>query len=271
MGSLTGKVALVTGASRGIGKGIALELGAAGAVVYVTGRTTDEARAPVPLEGTIHKTAAEIDQLGGTGIAVRCDHRDDEQVKAVIERIQREQGRLDILVNNAWGGYEGYHNNTYPPPHFTFWERPVSFWDENMDGLRWTYVTTTYAAPLLIASGGRLIVNTSFAIGVGSPAYSIAKIGADRLALEFGHALRPHNITAVSLHLGLVRTEGVMLNAQYFDFTNSESPQFSGRAVVALATDPEVMQKTGLALNVREVAAEYQFDDIDGTRPQPDS
>lgn len=270
MGTLTGKVALVTGASRGVGKGIALSLGAAGATVYVTGRTLDESQAAVPLAGTIHQTADEVARLGGQGIALRCDHRDDAQVEAVFQRLRSEQGRLDILVNNAWAGYEGYHKNTHLPPGRPFWEKPLSYWDDNLAGVRWTYAASFFAAPLMIAQQSGLIVNISFGVpNPDNPAYNVAKPATDRLAWEMAHALRDYNVAVVSLYPGLVRTEGVMLAAQYFDLSNSESPQFTGRAVAALAVDPGRMQRTGQALVVARLAQDYNFDDIDGKRPHP--
>jgi len=270
MGTLTGKVALVTGASRGVGRGVALSLGEAGATVYVTGRTVDETQAVVPLTGTVHQTAAEVTRLGGQGIAVRCDHRDDGQVEAVLQRIRDEQGRLDIVVNNAWAGYEGYHSNTYPPPNVPFWERPPSFWDDNLIGVRWTYVTSRFAVPIMVAQPRGLIVNISFgALTPGNAAYNVAKTATDRLSWEMAQALREHQITVLSLYPGLVRTEGVLLNAQYFDLSNSESPQFTGRAVVALAADPRVLDRSGQAWVVARLAGDYDFDDIDGQRPRP--
>lgn len=269
MGQLNGKVALVTGASRGVGKGIALELGAARATVYLTGRTSSPENATVPLPGTLTETAEQVTQAGGTGIALRCDHGDDAQVAAVFERIKEEQGRLDILVNNVWGGYEGYHADTYPPPDVPFWERPISFWDENLRGVRWTYVSTWHAVPLLIAAGHGLIVNISFGVPLGNAAYNVAKTATDRLAAEFAHGLREHGIAAVALYPGLVRTEGVLKQAQWFDMSNSESPQYTGRAVVALAIDANRMEKSGQALVTARLAQEYDFDDIDGKRPTP--
>ncbi|MBN2501450.1 MAG: SDR family NAD(P)-dependent oxidoreductase [Anaerolineales bacterium] len=270
MSKLTGKVALVTGASRGIGKGIALSLGEAGATVYITGRTTAENQAAVPLTGSITTTTEEVTTRGGEGIAIQCDHNVDEQVQAVFEHIQADQGRLDILVNNAWKGYEGYHTNRYPPPLFPFWERPVTFWDENLAGVRWSYVATTLAAPLMVAQEHGLIVNISFgALTPGNVAYNIAKSATDRLTVEVAHSLKSHNVSVVSLYPGLVRTEGVLLNAEYFDLSNSESPEFTGRAVVALAADERVHKKSGDALVVAELAQEYDFNDIDGNRPLP--
>jgi NAD(P)-dependent dehydrogenase (short-subunit alcohol dehydrogenase family) len=271
MGRLSDKVALVTGASRGVGKGIAMGLGEEGATVYITGRTVEEGKGAVPLAGTIGGTAAEVNRLGGEGIAVRCDHRDDAQVEATFQQIDREQGRLNILVNNAWAGYEGYSDGRYPPPHVPFWERPVGYWDENLAGVRWAYVASVYAAKRMVKQGsGGLIVNISFGVSnPGNPSYGIAKIGTDRLTWEMAHLLKDHNIAVVSLYPGLVRTENVLLNAQWFDMSNSESPQFTGRAVAALAADPNVMERSGQVLVVAKLAHEYDFDDIDGKRPLP--
>lgn len=265
---LTGKVALVTGASRGIGKGIAEVLGQAGATVYVTGRTVDEANPTVPLAGSIHKTAEAVTQAGGKGIAVQCDHRDDAQVEAVFEQIKREQGRLDILVNNAWAGYEGYHTGTHP--FGVFWEIPLSYWDQNVAAVRWAYVASVFASKIMTAQSSGLIVNISFNVPeMGNAAYNITKVATDRLTREMAHQLKEHQVAAVALYPGLVRTEGVLLNAQWFDMSNSESPQFTGRAVVALASDPNMMQKSGEIMIVAKLAQAYDFDDIDGKRPKP--
>jgi NAD(P)-dependent dehydrogenase (short-subunit alcohol dehydrogenase family) len=269
MGTLSGKVALVTGASRGVGKGIAMALGEAGATVYITGRTVDEAHRTVPLAGTIHHTAAEVTRLGGKGFAVPCDHRDDAQVEAVFKRIQQEQGRLDILVNNAWAGYEGYHENRYPAPTTPFWKKPISYWDENAVGVRWTYVASLWGAKMMADANSGFIVHISFGPGAGNPAYGAAKAAVDRMAADMAHELKPHGVTVLSLYPGLVRTEGVMLNAKYFDLSNSESPQFTGRAVAHLAADPNLMQRSGQTLVVAKLAQEYNFDDIDGKRPLP--
>ncbi len=270
MSILSGKVALVTGASRGIGKGIAMALGEAGTIVYVTGRTIEEDQAALPLPGTIGQTAAEVIRLGGQGIAMVCDHREDTQVEAVYQCIQQEQGGLDILVNNAWAGYEGYFSNQYYPPLHPFWEKPISYWDENLIGVRWAYVASVLAVQQMVQRQTGLIVNISFSpLSPGNPAYNVAKTAVDRLTADMAHQLREHHITVVALHPGLVRTEGVLSQAQYFDFSNSESPQFTGRAITALATDPAVLEKTGRVLNVAKLAQEYDFDDIDGTRPSP--
>jgi NAD(P)-dependent dehydrogenase (short-subunit alcohol dehydrogenase family) len=214
------------------------------------------------LSGSIHQTAEEVTRQGGQGIAVRCDHRDDEQVEAVFQRVKDEQGRLDILVNNAWAGYEGYVDGRHFPPQYPFWDKPIAFWDENLAGVRWAYVASWYAAPLLIARSGSLIANISFNPEPGNPAYGAAKAAVDRLTSDMAHDLRQHNVAVVSLYPGLVRTEGVLLNAQYFDMSTAESPQFTGRAVVALAADPNLMQKSGQAFVVARLAHEYNFDDV---------
>lgn len=260
------QAAVVTGASRGVGKGIAEGLGEAGMTVYVTGRTLDPAQAAVPLAGSIGATAADVTARGGTGIAVRCDHRDDAQVEAVFQQVQRDHGRLDLLVNNAWAGYEGYSTGAHFLPLHPFWQKPIRYWDENLDGVRWAYVASVHAARQMTAapSAGqpRLIVNISFGtLDPGNVAYNIAKTATDRLTLEMAHQLRDYNIAVVSLYPGLVRTEGVLLNAQYFDLSQSESPLFTGRAVAALAADPQVMAKSGAALVVADLAREYGFAD----------
>ena len=268
--TLAGKVALVTGASRGVGKGIAMALGEAGAVVYVTGRTVEEGQAAVPLSGTIGQTAAEVTRLGGQGIALPCNHHDDAQVTAVFEHITHEQGHLDILVNNAWAGYEGYSDNRHLPPLAPFWAKPIDYWDENLCGVRWAYVASVLAAQRMVAQETGLIVNISFSpLDPGNPAYNAAITATDRMTGDMAHQLRAHRVAVVALHPGLVRTEGVLANAQYFDFSNSESPQFTGRAVVALAGDPAVLEKTGRVLNVARLAEEYDFYDVDGARPRP--
>ncbi|MBZ0302923.1 MAG: SDR family NAD(P)-dependent oxidoreductase [Anaerolineae bacterium] len=268
MVSLSGRIVLVTGASRGVGKGIALSLGEAGATVYVTGRSHQDGEALGSLPGTITHTAEEVTALGGQGIAIPCDHRDDEQVENVFKRIMAEQGRLDLLVNNAWAGYEGYADNRHLPPDAPFWNKPISFWDENLAGLRWAYVASRFAAPIMAEQHHGLIIHISFRVPEsGNPAYNIAKTGTDRLAREMADQLRNHGVAVVSLSPGLVRTELVLKNAQWFDMSTSESPQYTGRAVVALAGDPQVLARSGQALLVADLARAYAFDDIDGTRP----
>jgi NAD(P)-dependent dehydrogenase (short-subunit alcohol dehydrogenase family) len=273
MKSLAGKVALVTGASRGVGKGIALGLGEAGATVYITGRTVEEGQAAVDLPGTINQTAEEVSKLGGKGIAIRCNHVNDEEVKDVFRRIQAELNRLDILVNNVWGGYEHFNDGTEFWNEKGFWTAPLARWDKMFQaGVRAHYVASVLAAPLMIAQHSGLIVNISFFAAQKDNtgvAYGVAKAADDRMAACMAYELREHNVAVVSLYPGLVRTESVMKAAQYFDMTNSESPQFIGRAVAALSEDPGLVQKSGQVLVAAALALEYGFTDIDGNQPRP--
>ena len=267
--SLTGKIAVVTGASRGIGKGIALSLGQAGATVYITGRTAQAGEAVVDLPGTIHETAAEIMRRGGKGFAIRCDHRDDDDVRAAFNQVSTEQGRLDILVNNAWSGYEGINDGRDLPIDGPFWEKRLPLWDDNFMGVRAAYIASALAAPLIIAQPGGLIVHVSNWIDApGNPPYAAAKVATDRLAVDMAYQFKDHGVAVVALYPGLVRTESVMKFAQYFDISDSESPEFIGLAVAALATDPNLMQKSGRGLVAAELALEYGFTDIDGKQPK---
>ena len=271
--TLTKKVALVTGASRGVGKGIALGLGEAGMTVYITGRTVKEGQAAVDLPGTIYQTAEEVNRLGGNCIPLVCDHRDDGQVAGVFQQITAEQGHLDILVNNVWGGYEHFNNGTEFWKESGFWTAPLSRWDTMFQaGVRAHYAASILAAPMMIAHGSGLIVNISFFAAQRNDkgvAYSAAKAADDRMAMAMAHELRPHNVAAVSLYPGLVRTELIMKDAKFFDLTNSESPQFLGRAVAALAADPNIMEKSGSVLVAAALGLEYGFTDIDGKQPRP--
>ncbi len=271
MSNLRGHVAVVTGASRGVGKGVALGLGEAGATVYVTGRTQREGVAP--LSGTVYQTAEEVTQAGGQGIAVVCDHRDDAQVEAAFGRILAEAGRIDILVNNVWGGYESMVENGVFTWEAPFWRQPLWRWDAMFQaGVRAHFTASRLAAPGMIERRRGLIANISYFAGqkyLANTIYGVAKAATDRLAADMAHELRPHNVAAVSLYPGLVRTEGVMQNAQFFDLSNSESPQFQGRVVAALAADPNGMRKTGQVLVVAALALEYGVTDIDGQQPRP--
>ncbi len=266
---LKGKVAVVTGSSRGIGKGIALSLGEAGATVYVVGRTGAGHEATVPLAGTVEDTANEVTQLGGTGIAARADLRDDAQTEALFQRVQAEQGRLDILANSAWAGYEGLHKMTDFPFNQPFWERRLSYWDDNLFATRAAFIASVFAARIMVKQESGLIVNISSNVdkrqeGDRNAAYYNAKMSIHTLTSDLAEELRPHHITSVALWPGLVRTEGIMLHEKYIDLSNSESPQFTGRAVVALATDPNAISKTGRPLWISDLANEYGFTDIDG-------
>ena len=269
--ALEGRVALVTGATRGIGKGIAIELATNGARVYFTGRTTrDDPARP----GTLGATEKEIRELGAECIALRCDHHVDEQVAAVFERIRGDEGRLDLLVNNAtaeMGSMVGKR----------FWELPISLWDDLIGvGLRSHYVASWHAAPLMIAQGRGLIVNVSshgsreYLMGVS---YGVGKAGVEKLTADMAKELREHGVAVTSIWPGLVKSENRLVNAQThpdgrvtlfgLDLSHAETPHFPGRAVVALASDPEPMKRTGKAFWVADLAREYGFTDVDGTIP----
>ena len=271
MNSLASKIALVTGASRGVGKGIALGLGEAGATVYITGRTVDQGTSAANLPGTIHQTAEEVTQLGGHGIAVYCDHRNDDEVRAVFDKIRSEQNRLDVLVNNVWGGYEHFSDGTEFWKESGFWTMPFSRWDSMFSaGVRCHYVSSALASPIMIAQGAGLIVNISFFAARrddGGVAYGVAKNASDRMAACMASELREHNVAAISLYPGLVRTESVLQSD--FDLSNSESPQFIGRAVAALLEDPQIMDRSGQVLVAAKLALEYGFTDVDGKQPRP--
>ncbi len=273
MKSLEGKVALVTGASRGVGKGIALGLGEAGATVYITGRTVETGKGAVPLAGTVQESADEVTAMGGKGIGIQCDHRNDEETTAVFERIMAEHGRLDILVNNVWGGYEHFNDGTEFWLEKGFWTAPISRWDSMFAaGVRAHYVSSALAAPIMIAQQAGLIVNISFFAAQRDDkgvAYGVAKAADDRMAACMAHDLREHNVAAVSLYPGLVRTEAVMKDKKFFDLSNSESPQFLGRAVAGLASDPAIMEKSGGIFVAAALAQEYGFVDVDGKSPRP--
>jgi dehydrogenase/reductase SDR family protein 1 len=248
-----------------VGKGVALALGDAGATVYVTGRTLEEGGAPLP--GTIGATAAEVTRRGGKGVAVRCDHADDEHIRAVVERIASDEGRMDILVNNVFAVPSA---NMFGLP---FWEQPISLWDTmHQVGLRSHYVATALCAPMMVKAQRGLVANISSFGGAGfqiNVAYGVGKAAVDRLARDMAHDLRPHGISCVSLWPGIVRTERVLAFGDQvpWDMSVTESPLFTGRAIAALATDPDVMKRTGKVLVVAELAKGYGFTDVDGTQP----
>jgi NAD(P)-dependent dehydrogenase (short-subunit alcohol dehydrogenase family) len=267
---LKGQVALVTGGSRGIGKGIALELGEAGATVYVTGRTVDPGANPAG--GTVTQTADEVTLAGGHGIAVRCDHTDDGQVKALFDQIERDQGRLDILVNNASSAQKFAEWLIQP-----IWEQGPQAWTDVIDsGARIHYVATVYGSRLMVERGRGLIVNIS-SLGAStyhmSVVYGVGKAATDKLATDSAEELRGHNVAAVSLWPGMVQTESTELltSTMHIDLSpvrkEMESARFTGRAVVALATDPNLMTRSGKAWIVADLARAYGFTDVDGNLP----
>lgn len=272
MTALAGRIALVTGASRGIGKGVAIALGEAGATVYLTGRTESQADATVPLPGTIHETAAFVSAAGGQGIALRCDHADDQQVKQVLEQIAAEQGRLDILVNNAWSGYQLKQRSSKSGFHTPFWKSPPEFWDTmHTVGVRSHYVTSVYAARLMVAQRSGLIVHVSAPAGAGysdNVAYGVSKAAVDRMAADMAHELRGEGVAIVSLWPGIVATEMIMARRKDQRLKPYlESPIYVGRGVVGLALDANILAKSGTILVTRELGAEYGFQDVSGHQP----
>jgi len=267
------KVAVVTGASRGVGKGIALGLGEAGATVYVTGRTTQEGTDIEKLGGTVFETAEAVTAVGGKGRAIPCDHRDDAQVEEVFKQVAKESKQIDILVNNAWGGYEKMREGrrlTYFKP---FWEQPFWRWDAMLNaGVRAAYISSAFAARMMIRKKSGLIVNISFwaaQVYLGNTQYGVSKAALDKMTEYMAHELKQYKVAVVSLYPGLVRTESIMRNAKHFDMSNSESPQFIGRVVAALASDQEIMKKSGKVLVAAQEALEYGIQDIDGRQPRP--
>jgi NAD(P)-dependent dehydrogenase (short-subunit alcohol dehydrogenase family) len=271
MPALQGRVAVVTGASRGVGLGIALALGEAGAVVYVTGRSEDGGTTE-GLPGTIQESAAAVTRRGGQGIPVRCDHTADTEVEALFARVTQEQGRLDLLVNNVWGGYE---RQDWPRFGAPFWEQPMRHWSGMFEsGLRAHLAATRLAVPLLLAKRGGLIVHTTAWDRdryLRNLFYDVAKAAVNRMALGMARELQPHQVAVIALAPGFVRTERVL--AAFAGAgrlpDNLESPEYTGRAVVALAQDANVMARSGQVLTVGQLAREYGFTDIDGRQPPP--
>ena len=281
---LNGCVAVVTGASRGAGRGIAIELGAAGATVYVTGRSTRAQPATTydqilkrselsALPGNIDDTAEDVEKLGGRGIAVRCDHTVEEEVAGLFARVQRDEGHLDLLVNNAWGGHEHF-TGVFEAP---FWEHPMEQWDAMFDrGVRNHLLASRHAAPIMVNQKRGLIVTTTFwdrdRYLRGNLFYDLAKAAMNRLAFGMAEELRPHGVASLALSPGWMRTEFVLAGhkadesnwRQQPSLARTESPRYIGRAVAALAGDARVLEKSGRVHRVADLAREYGFTDIDG-------
>jgi NAD(P)-dependent dehydrogenase (short-subunit alcohol dehydrogenase family) len=279
---LEGKVALVAGATRGAGRGTAVALGEAGATVYCSGRTTRERRSEYDRPETIEETAELVSAAGGIGIAVAVDHLEADEVETLVRRIDAEQGRLDVLVNDIWGG-----------ELLAEWDKPV--WEHDLEGglrlLRLAIdthlVTSHFALPLLIRDPGGLVVEMTDGTREFnaeryrlSTFYDLAKWAVIRLAFAQGHELAPHGCTAVALTPGWLRSEMML---EHFGVTEenwrdgaatnphfaaiSETPRFVGRAVAALAADPDVQRRNGGSFSSGELAREYGFTDVDGSQP----
>ncbi|MFD9465222.1 SDR family NAD(P)-dependent oxidoreductase [Streptomyces sp. NPDC060027] len=267
---LGGKVAVVTGASRGVGRGIALALGEAGATVYVTGRSARTGRRTEGLPGTVDDTADEVTRRGGKGIALRCDHAEARDNEALAERIKADHGRLDLLVTNAWGGYERSAEVRFDAP---FWEQPMWRYELFEASLRGQYDVTRRLVPLMIPQQSGLVVGISFSDGdiyLGQVGYDVFKSASDRMCRGVASDLRRSGVAAVSLHPGFVRTERVEAAWEAMGSGPASvvhSPEYVGRAIAALLADPDVMERTGTVLSTGDLAVEYGFDDVDGRRP----
>jgi NAD(P)-dependent dehydrogenase (short-subunit alcohol dehydrogenase family) len=266
MGTLSGKVAVITGASRGIGKGIALALAEQGATVYVTGRTLHSGTASLP--GTIGETAEAVNQRGGRGVAVAVDHADDSQVAALFEQVRREQQRLDILVNNAIA----------IPAEMTqpgsFWDKPLSNWEMIDVGVRSNFVAAWHAAQIMVPQRAGLIVALSGYVGVTytySVIFGTCKTATDRMARDMAIELKRHGVASLSLWQGFTYTERATANlksvpgmASQLNSAVGSSVEFPGRVIAALAGDPAVMRRSGGTFISAELAQEYGIVDVDG-------
>jgi NAD(P)-dependent dehydrogenase (short-subunit alcohol dehydrogenase family) len=253
--ALHGQVALVTGGSRGIGRGVASELARQGAKVFVTGRTESD-----------------LATIGEGAIGIRCDHTVDSDAEAAFARIAQDDA-IDILVNNIWGVYERMVDNgefTWMKP---FWQQPLWRWDAMFGaGVRAHYHASQLAAAGMVARRRGLIVNISHWAAqkhLGNVAYGVSKAATDKMTAHMAAELQPHGVAVVSLYPGMVRTEKVMEAAAWLDLSNSESPEFIGRAIAALAGDPDVIRHTGKVLVAAAVALDYGFTDVDGKSPRP--
>lgn len=268
MGLLSGKVAVVTGASRGIGKGVAFVLAEQGATVYVTGRTVTPGTYYLP--GTVGETAAECDRRGGKGIPVQVDHANDDQVAALFERVKREQGRLDVLVNNA---FQLSEDLIVAKP---FWEKPLSNWEMVDVGVRSNFTAAWHAAHIMVPQKSGLIVAVSGYVGVTytfGVVFGTAKSAVDRMARDMAIELKPHNVASISMWQNLTFGERALYNLERNPDMKTKTVtnpaigctvEFPGRVIAALANDPQIMKRTGGSFINAEVAQEYGITDIDG-------
>ena len=261
-------VVVVTGASRGAGRGIAIALGSHGCTVYVTGRS--EKPGDAPLAGTIHETAAAVTAAGGKGIAVRVDHADDEQVRALFAQVRSEQGRLDILVNNACA----LHDEMTSPK--TFWEKPLEVVGMLDVGLRSSYVASYYAAPMMVEQRSGLMIFTSASGAVHyvyGPAYGAHKAGLDKFAADMAVDCKDYNVAVMSIWMGAVLTDRLRMviasdPVKYGHIeATAETPEFTGHVIWALYSDPKLMELSGLTVIGAEIAAKYGIRDSDGRQP----
>jgi dehydrogenase/reductase SDR family member 1 len=267
-------VALVTGGSRGVGKGVAIGLAEAGATVIVTARTRSSGGSEWP--GSLDETLSAIDEAGGKGLGLLCDHSDDGSVKDVFDLIRRDYDRLDVLVNNVFAA------PNVMPVNVPFWQVPTSLWDTlHRVGLRSHFVCSQFAVPLMLPQKRGLIVNTSSGGGVRytfNVPFGVQKSGVDRMARDMAHELKPFGISAVSIWPGYIKSEKLAAQPDRVPAAlakliaeRGETPVFVGRAIAALAADPNVIAKTGQILLASELATEYGFTDVDGKIPPPPS
>lgn len=273
MSNVKGRVAVVTGASRGVGKGIAIALGEAGMTVYVTGRSATQSHAQLrgqPLSGTLAETAEAVTQAGGKGIAVACDHACDRQVQDLFARIEHEQGHLDLLVNNA----AFLHENLIDPG--PFWSKPLAMVDMLNVGLRSSYTASYYAAPLLLkARHGLIVFTSSFGADcyMHGPAYGAQKAGIDKMAHDMAVDFDATQVATVSLWLGPQRTErsaiAAVERADKYEaiMANAETPEFNGRVILALFEDPGLQEISGRTLISAELAATYGVTEDENRKP----
>jgi dehydrogenase/reductase SDR family protein 1 len=249
--------AMVTGASRGVGRGIATSLAEAGFRVFATGRSIDRADLP---DGVVK---------------IRCDHLRDEETAEAFARVASEAGSLDLLVNSAWGGYERMVENGAFTWALPFWEQPAHRWSSMIDaGVRAAFVCASHAARMMAPRRRGLIVNISYWAAqkhMGNVIYGISKAATDKMTADMAHELKPHGVAVVSLYPGLVRTEAVLRAAEggWLDLSNSESPEFIGRVIAALAREATLMECSGKVIVAASLAADLGVKDIDGRQPRP--
>ena len=272
---LEGKICVVTGASRGVGRGVALGLAEAGATVHITGRTLRDGEHPEGLNrgGSLASVLEASAAYSGKVAAHRVDHSSDVETEAIVRKVIGLEGRLDVLVNAAWAGYERMVEGdqfTWVDP---LWKQPMWRWDAMMDvSVRSAYCGIRVAAEQMAEQRSGLIVNISFWAAqkfMQNAVYGISKAAMDKMAADVAVQMREYNVAALALYPGLVRTEEVVKNAEYFDMSNSESMEFQGRAVAGLAVDPKLTDKSGKAFTSAGLGLEYGFADIDGRQPRP--
>jgi NAD(P)-dependent dehydrogenase (short-subunit alcohol dehydrogenase family) len=277
LANLTGKVCLVTGASRGVGRGVALGLAEAGATVHITGRTLRDGGHPEGLDrgGSLASVLEAAKAHPGKITAHRVDHSSDAETESIVHKVIDTEGRIDVLVNSAWGGYERMVEGdqfTWVDP---LWKQPMWRWDAMMDvGVRSAYCAIRIAAETMAKQRSGLIVNISFWAAqkfMQNVVYGVSKAAMDKMAADVAVQMREFGVAAVSVYPGLVRTEDVMKNKEYFDMSNSESMEFQGRAVAGLAADPKLMEKSGKVFTSAALALEYGYTDIDGYQPRPNT